>query len=61
MNTYIVTVIEQVESRMLVKAYSEDDAIDMAAQGNGEWLDILQNAECMDSSLWKVELEAEDE
>lgn len=61
MNKYIVTVIEQVESRILVEASSEDDAIDMAAEGNGEWLDILQNAECMDSSLWKVELESEGE
>lgn len=61
MNKYIVTVIEQVESRILVEAFSEDDAIDMAAEGNGEWLDILQHAECMDSSLWRVELESEDE
>ena len=61
MNKYIVTVMEMVESKILVEAPSEEDAIDKASQGNGEWLDILQNAECMDSSLWKVELESEHE
>ncbi len=61
MNKYIVTVIEMVESRILVEASSEDDALGKAAQSNGEWLDILQNAQCMDTDLWKVELETEDE
>ena len=60
MAKYIVTVMEMVESRIIVEASSEHDAIDMAAQADGEWLDILQNAECMDTSLWKVELESDE-
>lgn len=61
MKKYIVTVVEMVESKILVEATSEDEAIDAAAVSNGVWLDILQNAQCMDTDLWKVELETEDE
>ena len=54
MKTFIVNVREVHVAHVRVKADSEDQAIDLVRDGEGDYLDRLDYSETLDSDTWKA-------